>query len=77
MSRNVLNTILNSLLLIYLIKTNPGKMLNHMEHQERSTSEDLLKKRENGICGHLILHITTEFSVARVFDLQLFSCVTI
>ena len=52
-------------------------MLNHMEHQERSTSEDLLKKRENGICGHLILHISTEFSVARVFDLQLFSCVTI
>ena len=47
-------------------------MLNHMEHQERSTSEDLLKKRENGICGHLILHISTEFSVARVFDLQLF-----
>ena len=59
-------------------------MLNHIEYQERSTSEDLFKKkkkrereRENGLCGHLILYISPEFSVARVFDLQLFSCVTI
>ena len=55
-------------------------MLNHMEYQERSTSEDIFKRereRESGICGHLILYISPEFSVARVFDLQLFSCVTI